>query len=72
MQLICKDGKTIWCELCPKPIFRGKEIICFVGTTRNISERKLYENQLKIYLEELKDKNDRLEDLATMDMLTGF
>lgn len=71
VRLICKDGKTIWCEVSFKPIFRGKDFIGYVGTTRDISEKKINENKLKKYLEELKYKNEQLEDMATLDMLTG-
>lgn len=71
LQLICKDGNTIWCEACVKPIFRGKNFIGYIGTTRDITDKKLCENKANRYLEELKYKNEKLENLATLDMLTG-
>lgn len=77
-QMFCKNGEIIWCEVCIKPNFRDKEFRGYIGTTRDVSEKKNHENELKKYLEELEeknkqleDKNKKLEDLATLDMLTG-
>lgn len=71
VNLVCKDGRTIWCEVSVKPVFKGKEFIGYIGSTRDISEKKIYQNQLNRFLEELTDKNKKLEDLAALDMLTG-
>lgn len=71
VKMICKNGQAIWCEVCINPVFNGKEFTGYIGTTRDISEKKIYENKLKRYLKELKNKNKQLEDLATLDMLTG-
>ncbi|MDD4753734.1 MAG: sensor domain-containing diguanylate cyclase [Desulfitobacteriaceae bacterium] len=68
---ICKDGKTMWCEVSVKPMYRGKDFLGYIGTTRDISEKKVYENKLKSYVEELEYKNEQLEMLASLDMLTG-
>jgi len=71
VEFICKDGKTIWCEVCVKPVNRDSGSISYIGMTRDVSEKKLYENKLKAYLDELKYKNKQLEELLTLDMLTG-
>ncbi|MGI6066997.1 MAG: sensor domain-containing diguanylate cyclase, partial [Bacillota bacterium] len=68
---ICKDGSIIWCEVSAKPVFESKNFIGYIGTTRDISEKKAYEDKLKCYIEELKCKNEQLEKLVTLDMLTG-
>lgn len=71
VKMICKNGKAIWCEVCVRPVYNGNNFTGYIGTTRDISEKKRYENKLKRYVKELKDKNRQLEDLATLDMLTG-
>jgi diguanylate cyclase (GGDEF)-like protein len=68
---VCKDGKTIWCEVSVKPVFKDGVFSGYIGTTRDITEKKILENDLKKYLEELKQKNRQLEDMAALDMLTG-
>ena len=68
---ICKDGSLIWVEVSAKPVFMENSFIGYIGTTRDISEKKAYENQLGKYIEELKATNGKLEELATFDMLTG-
>lgn len=71
VEFICKDGQTIWCEVCVKPIHRDNSAVSYIGMTRDVTEKRLYENKLKEYLEELKLKNEQLEKMATLDMLTG-
>lgn len=71
IQMICKNGERLWCQLCIKPVFNGNDFRGYIGTTRDISEKKNTENQMKIYLETLQYKNEQLEDLAALDMLTG-
>lgn len=72
VQFLCKNGTMIWCEVCAQPIFKNNEFIGYIGTTRDVSEKKIYENDLKRYFEELGSKNKQLEDLANLDMLTGI
>lgn len=62
--LVCKDGNTIWCEVCVKPVFNDTGFTGYIGTTRDVSEKKGY-------LEKLKQKNEQLEDLVSLDILTG-
>ena len=71
VEFICKHGDTIWCEVSVKPIYNNDEVIGYIGTTRDISEKKLYENRLKNILEEQQNKNELLENIVTFDMLTG-
>ncbi|MBN7771782.1 sensor domain-containing diguanylate cyclase [Clostridium aminobutyricum] len=71
VEFICKDGKIIWVEVSVKPITDNSELIGYIGVTRDISEKKAYENELKRYIEELKSANQRLDELATFDLLTG-
>jgi diguanylate cyclase (GGDEF)-like protein/PAS domain S-box-containing protein len=71
VEFVCKDGHIIWCEVCVKPIFRDGALICYIGTTRDISEKMMYEKKLQEMLEEQKRINGQLENMATFDMLTG-
>ena len=71
VKFVCKDGHTIWCEACVKPLFKDGTLICYVGTTRDISEKKMYEKNLKEMIAEQKWINKQLENLATFDTLTG-
>jgi len=71
VEFICKNHLPIWCEVCVKPILKQDGEISFVGTTRDISEKKALERQLRTYLHELEEKNEQLEALANLDMLTG-
>jgi diguanylate cyclase (GGDEF)-like protein/PAS domain S-box-containing protein len=64
VEMICKDGSTIWCEVSVKPVFGERGFSGYIGTTRDVSEKRKY-------LEELKCKNQQLEDLLTLDILTG-
>lgn len=71
VQFICKDGRRIWVEVSVKPVFKENSFVGYIGTTRDISDKKTYENELGKYIEELKYTNRKLEELATFDMLTG-
>ena len=71
VEFICKDGHVVWCEVCVKPIFKDGALICYIGTTRDISEKKMCEKKLHDMLEEQKQINKQLEFMATFDMLTG-
>ena len=71
VEFICKDDSTLWCEVCVKPIFKNEGCLSFIGTTRDVSEKKQLDQRLKEYLAELELKNMQLEKLANLDMLTG-
>lgn len=71
VQFVCKDKSIIWFEVSIKPVFKEQVFFGYIGTARDISEKKAYENELRKYIEELKAANVKLEELATFDMLTG-
>lgn len=71
VQFVCKDERLLWVEVSGKPIFDDNKFIGYIGTSRDISEKKIYENKLGRYIKELKHANVKLEELATYDMLTG-
>lgn len=71
LEFISKSGDIIWFEVSSKPIIRNGEIVGYIGSSRDISEKKEYENELKIYIDELKRTNVKLNELATLDTLTG-
>jgi len=71
VQFICKNGLVKWFEVSTKPMFEGGKFVGYMGTTRDITEKKEYENQLKEYVHELKIMNGKLEKMATVDTLTG-
>lgn len=71
VQFICKDNIIKWVEVSVKPLFSEKSFIGYIGTTRDISEKKMHEIELKKYYEKLEAANIELEKLATFDALTG-
>lgn len=71
VEFICKDGSMLWCEVCVKSISKKDGVQSYIGTTRDISEKKMLDHKLKEYLAELEQKNMQLEKLANLDMLTG-
>ena len=71
VEFVCKDGHTIWSQVSVKPIFSGNDLICYIGTSRDVSDKKVYEKKLQQMLENQKRINERLEDMVTYDLLTG-
>jgi len=71
VEFICRDGRIIWTEVSVKPVYNGTSFSGYIGSTRDISVKKKYENELRKSLEELKSMNSKLDELATIDMLTG-
>lgn len=71
VQFICRDNSVRWVEVSIKPLFSEKCFIGYIGTTRDITEKKVHEDELKKYYNELKTANIELEKLATFDALTG-
>ncbi|HEX9063356.1 MAG TPA: PAS domain S-box protein, partial [Clostridia bacterium] len=61
-QFLCKDGSTIWLEVSVKPIIEENRRIRYIGVSRDISEKKVYENELKKYVDELKNTNEKLRE----------
>lgn len=71
VQFVCKNGEAKWFEISTKTIYKEDEIIGYLGTSRDISERINYENKVRKHIEELRQNNLRLNKLATKDPLTG-
>lgn len=71
VQFRCKEGSFKWFEVSMQPNFEAGRFIGYIGTTRDITEKKEYECQLKKYISELKLTNAKLEQMATVDVLTG-
>ncbi|MFT3950765.1 MAG: diguanylate cyclase [Oscillospiraceae bacterium] len=71
LQFICKDGRVQWNHVTVKAVIENNEIRCIVGTTRDITEQRQYEERLEQMLREQWEVNARLEELLTYDQLTG-
>jgi len=54
VELYCKDGSTVWCEVRSSAMYNSLgEFVGFMGVSRNISERKKMEEEMKKQLHEL-------------------
>ncbi|MEN6461131.1 MAG: diguanylate cyclase [Syntrophomonas sp.] len=71
VQFICKNGLVKWVEVSANLVFEEGRFAGYIGTTRDITEKKEYECQLNKYIQELKIINAKLEKMATTDILTG-
>jgi len=71
VQFICKNGLGKWVEVSAKPVFEEGGFIGYIGTTRDITDKKEYESQINKYINDLKIMNAKLEKMATVDALTG-
>lgn len=71
VQFVCKNGFIKWVQVSANLMRRDGVFIGYIGTTRDIMERKEYEYQLNQYVQELKKLNTELEKSATLDLLTG-
>lgn len=71
VEFVCKDGQAIWCEVSVKPVYKGDTLSCYIGVSRDISDKKMYETKLKEMLEGQTHINEQLEDIVTYDLLTG-
>jgi diguanylate cyclase (GGDEF)-like protein/PAS domain S-box-containing protein len=66
LEYYCRDGSTIWADVMALPILNGSgQLQQVIGTSRDITERKLYEAELQL-------ANQKLEAMATHDGLTGI
>ncbi|HEY5534932.1 MAG TPA: PAS domain S-box protein [Ignavibacteria bacterium] len=58
MELLCKDGSRVWSEVNTSAIYNSEnQFVQISGVSRNISERKKAEEQMKKYTAELKELN---------------
>jgi diguanylate cyclase (GGDEF)-like protein/PAS domain S-box-containing protein len=71
LQFLCKDKTVKWVEVSAKPIFKDGRFKGYIGTTRDITEKKEYERRLERYVHELRVINEKLEKTAAVDSLTG-
>jgi len=71
IEFVCKDGKVVWYEVSVKPIFQDGIFCGYIGTSRDISERKKHELEIQRYIQELEYTNKKLDELTTFDLLTG-
>jgi diguanylate cyclase (GGDEF)-like protein/PAS domain S-box-containing protein len=68
----CKDGSTIWTDISACPLLRADgTFVEILGMTRDISERKKYEQALQQAHDALAAANAELLKIATTDPLTG-
>ncbi|HWQ29629.1 MAG TPA: PAS domain S-box protein [Negativicutes bacterium] len=67
VEFMCKDRRIIWVEVSTKPVFKKNTLVGYIGTARDISEKKEYRQELNRYAEELKNTNCKLEELANFD-----
>jgi len=66
LQYYCRGGLTVWAEVIVLPTFdEQKRFRNLLGVSRDISERRRYEQQLKA-------ANQQLQELAATDDLTGI
>ena len=78
MEYRCKDGSTYWCDVMATPILaEDGSLIELLGVSRDISEHKRYQGELKKAKEStealnraLEAANQRLNRMATTDTLT--
>ena len=68
---VCKDGKEKWVEVAAKPMFEDGQFCGYIGTTRDIDEKKICEKQLEDALADLTIMNEKLKEAAYFDSLTG-
>ena len=71
VEFVSKSGTPSWYEVSAKPLFKDGAFTGYIGTSRDISEKKEHENEVKRYIAELEHTNRKLDKLATFDMLTG-
>lgn len=67
VQQICKDGHVIWTEITINPVTENGTIVAFVGSTRDITERKQAETRLRECSERLEQVNQQLKRLSATD-----
>ncbi len=80
MEYLCKDGSTYWCDVIATPILaEDGSLVELLGVSRDISEHKRYESELKrakqateTLNQALEAANERLSCMATTDTLTGL
>ncbi len=80
MEYLCKDGSTYWCDVMATPILaEDGQLLELLGVSRDISEHKRFENELKqakaateALNRALEAANEQLSRMANTDRLTGL
>jgi diguanylate cyclase (GGDEF)-like protein/PAS domain S-box-containing protein len=80
MEYLCKDGSTQWCDVVTTPILaEDGSLVELLGVSRDISEHKRHEAELKqakdaaeALNQALEEANELLRKMATTDELTGL
>jgi diguanylate cyclase (GGDEF)-like protein/PAS domain S-box-containing protein len=65
VQQICKNGHIIWTEITINPVIENGALIAFVGSTRDITEKKAAEVKLAQYAERLDQMDQQLKRMST-------
>jgi diguanylate cyclase (GGDEF)-like protein/PAS domain S-box-containing protein len=66
LEYFCADNSTIWCDVLALPVTNDDGSLRYLlGTSRDITERKRYEQELDL-------TNQQLHSLASTDSLTGI
>ncbi len=65
VQQICKDGHIIWTEITINPVIEEGTLVAFVGSTRDITERKQAQVKLREQTERLEQLDQQLKRLST-------
>lgn len=71
VQFVCKNGSVKWLEVSANIMLEESKFIGYIGTSRDISEKKEYEYQISQYIQKLKVINAELKKTAVTDILTG-
>lgn len=80
MEYLCKDGSTYWCDVIATPILsEDGSLVELLGVSRDISEHKRHEDELKKAKEAtealnhaLEAANEQLQQMSRTDKLTGL
>ncbi|MEN9473476.1 MAG: hypothetical protein RIS48_196 [Pseudomonadota bacterium] len=80
MEYLCKDGSSYWCDVMATPILaEDGSLVELLGVSRDISEHKRFENELKQAKDAtealnraLAAANEQLSRMASTDRLTGL
>jgi diguanylate cyclase (GGDEF)-like protein len=67
VQQICKNGHVIWTEITINPVVESNSLVAFVGSTRDISDRKIAETKLRECTERLEQVSQQLKRLSASD-----
>jgi diguanylate cyclase (GGDEF)-like protein/PAS domain S-box-containing protein len=70
VQQIRKDGHIIWTDITINPVVENGMLAAFVGSTRDVTERKHNESKLREYAERMEQLDQTLKRISTSDKST--